>query len=54
MNKFFCFKMEEPKAEKMNELFSNDNVNVGIRPDVDENKVVLNFCGCTFFIICRD
>lgn len=32
-------------------LINNDDVNVGIKPDVRNNRVVVSLCSCSFFCI---
>jgi hypothetical protein len=54
--------MDENKSETINDdenniinnskaLINNDDVNVGIKPDVKNNRVVVSLCSCSFFCI---
>lgn len=45
---------EEEKKNIINNskaLINNDDVNVGIKPDVKNNKVVVSLCSCSIFCI---
>jgi len=32
-------------------LINNDDVNVGIKPDVKNNRVIVSLCSCSIFFI---
>lgn len=48
-------KEEQEKEENIinnsKALINNDDVNVGIKPDVKNNRVVVSLCSCSIFCI---
>lgn len=43
---------EEKTQNDGNDNLSNDKVKVGIKPDVEDNKVNINICAFTFICYC--
>lgn len=42
---------EENIINNSKALINNDDVNVGIKPDVKNNRVVVSLCSCSIFCI---
>ena len=42
---------EENIINNSKALINNDDVNVGIKPDVKNNRVVVSLCSCSIFCV---
>ena len=45
---------ENPIVDNSKALINNDDVNVGIKPDVKNNRVVVSLCSCSIFFIFKN